>query len=92
MSEIVRSGVVSVASIVMFVAGTLAQIDSSIAGSALTAGAGFVGIVAIGQMVRAISHTESQKTEVIDALQAQLGTLHEENRLLRQEIHDLLSP
>ena len=74
----------------MFVVGVLAQIDSSIAGSALTAGAGFVGIVAIGQMVRAISHTESQKTELIDALQQQLAAEIEQNRMLREEIRILI--
>ena len=92
MSEVVRSGVMSVVSVAMFVIGAIAQIDGDVAGSALTAGAGAIGLIAVGNMVRAISRTEAQKTEVIDTLQEELRTLHDENRLLRQEIHSLLSP
>jgi esterase/lipase len=62
------------------IAGLFAQ-AAEIPGSAfLTASAGIIGIVAIGQMVRAISKTESQKTEVIEVLRKELSAAHDEIR------------
>lgn len=70
----------------LFVAGVAAQVSNVPGAGWLTAGAGFVGLVAIGQMVRLIAKTESQKTEVIDALEEQLREAREENKELRREL------
>lgn len=52
----------------------------------LTAAAGVIGIVAIAQAVRAISRTEAQKTQLLDAQQRQLEAAYAEIR----ELHELI--
>ena len=92
MSDLVRATIEVAISTVLVGLSVLAQVsdvDVPIT-NWLTAGAGLVGLVAIGQMVRAISRTEAQKTEVVDALQKQLEATIAENRLLRDEILELI--
>ena len=66
--------------------GLTAQAADVPAAAWLTGSAAVGGIVAIGMMVRAISRTEAQKTQLIEALQSELRAAHEEIH----ELHDLL--
>jgi len=94
MSELVRAAYQSAVAITLVGMALFGQLTEAVdvpASEWITAGAGFVGLVAIGQMVRAIAKTDSQKTDVIETLQKQLKAVHEENRLLREEIHGMLN-
>ena len=71
----------------------LGQQAADVPGAAwVTAAAGGLAVVAIAQAVRAISRTESQKTQVVEALQQELREAHEEIRelhaVLRSIAHD----
>lgn len=72
----------------LLIASLVAQVGEVPGAAFLTASASVIGLVAIGQMVRAIARTESAKVELITLLQDELAAAHAEIRTLIQMQRD----